>query len=114
MPGGVPRYVRCYDNGGKTADRYTVCFTGRKAASHSPGARSQWPYLAMDGRPFHPQGFGQHGFSYDRPCDVRGGAWGGVPIGRRCHLGKRITFNQLPPDCRKMVKRDYKEIWGLK
>lgn len=29
MPDGVPRYIRCYDNGGVTADRYTVCFTGR-------------------------------------------------------------------------------------
>ena len=24
LPQGTPRYVRCYDNGGETADRYTV------------------------------------------------------------------------------------------
>lgn len=29
LPGGVPKYIRCYDNGGKTCDRYTVVFTGR-------------------------------------------------------------------------------------
>ena len=22
LPGGVPRYVRCYDNGGETADHF--------------------------------------------------------------------------------------------
>jgi hypothetical protein len=29
MPNGVPKYVRVYDNGGKSFDRYTVVFTGR-------------------------------------------------------------------------------------
>ncbi len=28
VPNGIPRYVRCYDNGGESFDRYTVVFTG--------------------------------------------------------------------------------------
>lgn len=108
MPAGVPRYVRCYDNGGETADRYTVCFTGRAAS-----ADGDYPYLAMDSSPFHPQGFGQHGSTNDRPADVRPGAWGGVALGRKCHLGRRIAFADLPADCRRLVLSDYREIWRL-
>lgn len=114
IPGGIPRYVRCYDNGGKTADRYTVCFTGRAAKMSGAGIMpDQWPLLAMSGSPFHPQGVGMHSHTNFRPADVVGGAWGGPAIGRRCRLGKRIPFRQLPADCRKLVLQDYKEIWGL-
>jgi len=57
LPNGVPRYIRCYDNGGKTADRYTVCYTGNYR-----GKTKGWhDYVGMSGAPFHPQGIGQHG-----------------------------------------------------
>jgi hypothetical protein len=124
MPGGIPRYVRCYDNGGPDApdgscDRYTVVFTGRAAKSKGIGWQpDQWPYLAMSGSPFHPQGFGQHGHTNHQPCDTlthnpkRPYGWPPA-IGRRNHLGTRIRFQDLPPDCRKLVLRDYKEIWRL-
>jgi hypothetical protein len=55
----------------------------------------------MSSNPFHPQGFGQHGeadHTIDRPT------YG--------HLGKRITFEQLPPDCQMLVWSDYRELWG--
>ncbi len=117
MPAGVPRYIRAYDNGGASAggsiDRYTVIFTGRAARQGGPDTRSQWPYLAMNAAPFHPQGFGQHGFSWDRPADVRGSSWGGAPMGRKCHLGTRIEFATLPEDCRRLVVDDYCATWGL-
>ena len=29
LPEGKPRYIRCYDNNGKSFDQYTVVFTGR-------------------------------------------------------------------------------------
>lgn len=107
LPGGTPRYVRCYDNGGETCDRYTVVFHGQA------GGRNCFPYLAMNAAPFHPQGFGQHGESGLRPCDAD--RWGFPPaLGRKCHLGKRIPFAELPPDCRKLVLQDYREIWNLK
>lgn len=112
LPGGVPRWVRCYDNGGADAggsiDRYTVVFIGQ--TSRKCG---EFPYLAMNSAPFHPQGFGQHGATQDKPCDTN--RWGFAPaLGRKCHLGRRIRFEDLPEDCRKLVLHDYREIWGLK
>ena len=92
----VPRWIRCYDNGGKSFDRYTVVFTGNYHG------RNGCDYLAMSEHPFHPQGFGQHGWNQnviDRPT--------------YSHLGKKIKFEDLPEDCQKLVASDYKEIWGI-
>ena len=47
--------VACYDNGGQTADRYTVVFLD--APGHRP---KTFLSLGMSPCPFHPQGFGQH------------------------------------------------------
>ena len=96
-PNGVPKNVRCYDNGGKTADRYTVVFTGNYA-----GRNGQCSYLGMSGAPFHPQGFCQHG-EHTQVIDQP----------RYGHIGKRIKFESLPEDCRKAVMQDYKAIWRL-
>jgi hypothetical protein len=57
MPNGIPRYVRCYDNGGETFDRFTVVFSGRYR--HLTGG--EFWHVGMSEHPFHPQGFGQHG-----------------------------------------------------
>jgi hypothetical protein len=112
LPNGIPRYVRCYDNGGKTLDRYTVCFTGRAAPERSPGRATEYPYVGMSAHPFHPQGFGQHGASKGQPCDVN--RHGFAPaIGRKCYLGRRIAFADLPPDCQRLVLSDYVAIWKL-
>lgn len=120
MPSGVPRWVRCYDNGGETFDRYTAVYTGRRAWGGPMHMRWNvderfkfYPYRGMSTYPFHPQGFGQLGESKNQPCDVRPGSWGGPPIGRRCHIGVRIHFKDLPADCRKLVIQDYKAIWKL-
>lgn len=96
LPGGIPRYIRCYDNGGRSADRYTVVFTGRYKG------RQGCDYLAMSAYPFHPQGVGQHGWNknvIDRP------SYG--------HLGWKIKFSDLPEDCQKLVLQDYRDIWKL-
>lgn len=98
MPGGIPRYVRCYDNGGVTADRYTVIFTGRYR--HQTGG-SFW-YLCMSSMPFHPQGIGQHGES-DRQIDYPSGG----------HLGKRIRFETMPEDCQRCALQTYRDLWDL-
>lgn len=70
--------VKVFDNGGKTFDRYTVIYN------------AEGDYVAMSADPFHPQGFGQHG--------------------EKClpgpHLGKLIDFDDLPDDCKRLVRRD--------
>lgn len=102
LPNGRPRWIRCYDNGGKTFDRYTVVFTGRQG-----GGRSG---RGMSAHPTHPQGFGQW-FDYDRAQLGRGQH--AVDRPAYAHLGKRITFEDLPEDCRALILRDYREMWNL-
>ena len=98
LPGGKPKWIRCYDNGGKTIDRYTVVFTGNYTGKTG---RQSWN-LGMSSNPFHPQGFGQHGeseYPIDRPT------YG--------HLGKKIKFDDMPADCQKLVLSDYVYLWNI-
>lgn len=112
LPNGLPKYVRCYDNGGETADRYLVCFTGKAGVDRVPGYAAEFSYRAMSENPFHPQGVGMWGSSKHNHCDTN--KWGWAPmIGKKNHLGKRIAFSDLPPECQKLILRDYKEIWKL-
>ena len=99
IPGGIPRYVRCYDNGGETADRYTVVFTGHYR--HKTNG-SQW-HLGMSADPFHPQGIGMHGeskTSIDTPT--------------YSHLGKKVKFETLPEKVKECVIQTYVDLWDLK
>lgn len=122
-PNGVPRWVRIYDNGGDTIDRYTVVYTGRAACASACNPKygtRQFPYLGMRGDPFHPQGVGQHGWSNDQPADTLPPNANRAPgyhwpqaIGRRCHLGKRIEWADLPHDCKRAVWQDYSAIWDI-
>lgn len=75
--------VKCYDNGGKTADRYTVIYFDY------PERNGSFAAVAMSAQPFHPQGFGQH-------CTAMPGR----------HLGRHIAFEELPEDCQRLVRRD--------
>lgn len=99
MPNGIPRKVRCYDNGGATIDRYTVVFTG----NYRQNTLGYTWVLGMSGRPFHPQGFCQHN-EYRRSPDY--------PTYRR--FGKRIKFTDLPEDCQNAVIDAYRDLWSLK
>jgi len=107
LPSGVPRWVRCYDNGGETTDRYTVVFTGRYA--HKT-ARQHWA-LFMSASPFSPQGVGMHDTSPDQYDTGRSGWAPGM--GRKCHLGRRIPFDSLPDDCKRAAIQDYSCLWDL-
>ena len=113
IPNGVPKYIRCYDNGGLdeggSGDRYTVVYTGRFPWD-AIGPR--WcQYKSMSAEPFHPQGISLSGESRNM-IDIN--KWGFAPaMGRKCRLGRRIRFQDLPTDCRKVVRRDYRDIWGL-
>jgi len=105
MPNGIPKNVRCYDNGGETADRYTVVFTGNYRR------KGNFQYVGMNAAPFHPQGIGQHGES---PRQIDTNKSGFAPaMGRKCHLGRRIPFADLPADCKLLVIQDYRSLWNL-
>ncbi len=98
FPNGVPKKIRCYDNGGKTADRYTVVFTGNYRANTG---RQQW-YLGLSGAPFHPQGICQHGES-DNSIDTPSYA----------HLGKKVKYETLPEDVKKAIIETYLYLWSF-
>lgn len=92
MPGGVPRYIRVYDNGGQTYDRWTVIFTKKRVSG-------QFMYLGMSDNPYAPNGIGLHGES---ECPTM------------ANVGKKVPFDSLPDDCKRLVISDYKDLWGLK
>lgn len=105
-PNRQPRWVRCYDNRGKTIDRYTVVYTGNYA-----NRNGVCQYIHMSAHPFHPQGVGMHNESRDI-LDRPNGSWPPA-IGRKNYLGVRIPFADLPPDCQRLVLSDYRELWRL-
>lgn len=97
LPNGIPKYIRVYDHP-TSYDRYTVVFTGRYKGREYGGC----DYVAMSDDPFSPQGFCIHGGEnhiIDKPSYK--------------HLGKKISYEDLPDDCKEIVMRDYKEIWRL-
>lgn len=114
LPNGKPRWVRIYDNEGDSADRYTCIFTGR----YTHKTEREHLLIGMSERPYHPQGVGIHS-SYPYQCDTigkDGRPWSVWPpaIGRKCHLGKRIVFDDLPFDCKILVMDNYCCLWDLK
>jgi hypothetical protein len=74
--------IRIYDNGGKTADRYTAIDMARTES------RGCYAAIGFNDCPFHPQGFGQH-------TSAMPGA----------HLGRRIDLDALPADARRFVEQ---------
>lgn len=104
MPAGVPRYIKIFDNNTKgkgTFDRYTCVFIKKSIISKEDRSHygTRFMFIGMSCNPFHPQGFGQHG-------EIE-------PQNIGSHLGKRIKFEDLPEDCRKLVIQDYKDLWNL-
>lgn len=93
---GTPRYIRVYDNGGETVDRYFCQFTRRNGEG--------FPHLMMSADPFHPQGVGQHGDAGDRPLPY--------DRPRSSHLGRRVTWDKLPEAVQQCIMQDYIEYWG--
>jgi len=90
-----PVTVRCYDNGGRTADRYTVVYHGNQVRR----LFGAFAYVGMSEDPYHPGEFGQRGESADNFIDYP----------RYSHLGRRVPFASLPEPCRRLVIRDLEE-----
>lgn len=91
------KLARFYDDGGPI-DRYTAAYLAQQSKA---GGRHWFMYRGMSAHPFHPQGFGCSGESAGSPVD-----YPVARLGRRNHLGKRIRFADLPPDCQKLVVQD--------
>lgn len=108
MPEGIPRYVRIYDNGGETFDRFTVVYSGRYRAR---GDDFFYRGMSLRPGPTHPQGYGMSGES-PKLLDAQGSTWPPA-IGRSCHLGKRIPFSDLPREHQLVVIRDYVALWRI-
>jgi len=117
LPQGVPRWIRVYDNENRSADRYLVVYSCKEAVERSPGYPSHYPYRAMSENPYHPQGVGIFASTPHQTCDsipTAGRGYARPPaVGRRGRLGKRINFQDLPLNCRKLVLDDYHHIWRL-
>lgn len=72
--------LRIYDNGGRSADRYTI-LPPRWAGDDWRESNGAWFAITCNSEPFHPQGIGMH-------CSAVAGS----------HLGKRIGWADLPRD----------------
>jgi hypothetical protein len=82
----APEYVlACYDNKGKTCDRYIILFGG-SFYDEEMGRNVQ--YLAMSGEPSHPQGVSM---------------WGEMPAYNRAACGKHVRWLDLPENIRNHV-----------
>ena len=109
LPNNYPRYVRVYDNEGKTADRYTVVFTGRYPKGRPP----EFLRLTMSENPFSPKGvciLDSHEYNID--VDEKEHRWS-PSYGKSNHLGKRIHWHELPETCQQAALHAYREIWEL-
>lgn len=76
--------VKLYDNGGKTADRYSLFVP----SVNEPG-KEDW--YSFSESPYHPQGVGMYGGA-DYP----------MPSYR--HMGRLISYSDLPEQAKRYVK----------
>jgi len=95
---GNPRFLACYDNGGKTLDRYTVEFT-RLYPGQNEYDQHHVYYITMSANPGHAQGVFQHGLL---PCEEY----------NRTKNGAEIAFTDLPEEGRRAVLEEYSQYWG--
>ena len=81
--------LRCYDNGGKTADRYTI-IPPRYAKQYRLHAPGMWEAIGANAAPFHPQGIGMH-----------------VTAAPGSHLGRRVHWRDLPADVQRLARQSF-------
>ena len=83
-------FLRCYDNGGRTFDRYTILPPRWAAQYRERGGLFQG--LGASEYPFTPQGFGQHITAVPGP-----------------HLGRRVRLDALPEQVRRFAAEEWPE-----
>ena len=87
--------LRCYDNGGRSFDRYTILpprWAVEYKAGRLAGGGVLWAATASGARPFHPQGFGQYVAAVAGP-----------------QLGRRVRWDTLPADVQKFAREYFPE-----
>jgi hypothetical protein len=82
--------LRIYDNGGKTNDRFTI-LPPRWAGTEYRERDMTWQALGCNSQPFH--GIGMHTSATPGP-----------------HLGKRLSWSDLPPDVRSFARQSFPEF----
>ena len=87
-------HLRIYDNGGKTADRYTILPPKWADRAEWGGGCGTWVALGASRDPFHPQGVGMHGTATPGP-----------------HLGRRIGWDDLPPKVQQFARQTFGAQW---
>jgi len=82
--------LRCYDNSGKTADRYTILPARYWREMRNVLHGGCWYAIGASAEPFDPQGFGQSTEAAPGP-----------------HLGKRVHFDTLPRDVQTYARQSF-------
>ena len=85
--------IECWDNGGKTADRFTIAISGIQEY----GDREYTIILAASANPFHPQGVGMHCAKVLTVKHNQGG---------NRQFGYRIKYYELLDDVKRFVANE--------
>jgi len=94
----APRYIRCYDNP-YCADRYTIVFTKKKESfGYKDKRRHRFLNLGCSST-LSISSLGETMDLIDKPSYK--------------HLGKRISFNELPDLVRTAVEMQYIDLWKI-
>lgn len=89
------RRVKCYDNGGTTADRFTVVWLKPMIIDY----RKYWVVASMSTDPTHPQGV--WGTSELKYCPDYSS--------EQSEIGKRIPFKALPLICQQLINNYWED-----
>ncbi len=85
--------IDTWDNGGKTADRYTIAISGVQWI----GDVEYTCFIGSSNNPIHPQGFWHHSHEVETKQFNRES---------HAHLGKRISFFALPEEVQACIRRE--------
>jgi hypothetical protein len=90
-----PKYMKVYDNGGATLDRYTIIYTRKKVNDR------EYLALKLSDEPddqFH----NKHTILLDKASSSN------VPM-----AGKEIPFEKLPHRCQEIAQEYYADLWKV-
>lgn len=94
MNATIKRYgtvLRCYDNGGRSFDRYTI-IPPRWAHQYRERDPRTFHAIGASCNPYYPQGFGMYITAMPGP-----------------HLGKRVHWQDLPDDVQRFASQAFPE-----